>query len=139
MAWKGGVRPDEGLMMMQEFDDQLKEQKDKLEHVRLSAVELKENLYCIELCNSDLTESIADHLERLNHLSERVETLHLHTTVFIQMNTKPRLWAGKQAAHRQSYRLGRLHKAEDVQSEFGWSPIRTRRNSNAASEMSCNW
>ncbi|KAF3849020.1 hypothetical protein F7725_015517 [Dissostichus mawsoni] len=124
MASKGGVRPDEGLMMMQEFDDRLKEQKDKLEHVRLSAVELKENL---SACNSDLTESIADHLERLNHLSERVETLHLNTTVFIQ-------------GSKQSYRLGRLHKAEDVQSEFGWSPIRTRRNSNAAaSEMSCNW
>ncbi|KAI9524664.1 hypothetical protein NQZ68_016673 [Dissostichus eleginoides] len=135
MASKGGVRPDEGLMMMQEFDDRLKEQKDKLEHVRLSAVELKENF---SACNSDLTESIADHLERLNHLSERVETLHLNTTVFIQMNTKPRLWAGKQGS-KQSYRLGRLHKAEDVQSEFGWSPIHTRRNSNAASEMSCNW
>ena len=47
MASKGGVRPDEGLMMMQEFDDRLKEQKDKLEHVRLSAVELKENLSAV--------------------------------------------------------------------------------------------
>ncbi|KAK5851992.1 hypothetical protein PBY51_023499 [Eleginops maclovinus] len=135
MASKGGVRHNERVMMMQEFDDRLKEQMDKLEHVRLSALELKDNL---SACNSDLTESIADHLEWLNHLSERVENLHLNTTVFVQMNPKPRSWAGKQRS-KQSYRLGRFHKAEDVQSEFGWSPIRTRRNSNAASEMSCNW
>lgn len=44
MATKAGVRSDEALMMMQEFDDRLKEQIDKLEHVRLAAVELKDNL-----------------------------------------------------------------------------------------------
>lgn len=44
MATKGGVRHNEGLMMMQELDDRLKEQIDKLEHVRLAAVELKDNL-----------------------------------------------------------------------------------------------
>lgn len=44
MATKGGVRPDEGLMMMQELDDRLKEQTDKLEHVRLAAVELRDSL-----------------------------------------------------------------------------------------------
>lgn len=55
-----------------------------------------------------------------------------------QMNPKPRAWAGKQGS-KHGYRLGRLHQAEDAQSEFGWSPIRTRRNSDAASEMSCNW
>lgn len=44
MATKAGIRPDEGLMMMQELDDRLKEQNDKLEHVRLAAVELKDNL-----------------------------------------------------------------------------------------------
>lgn len=30
--------------MMQELEDRLKEQIDKLEHIRLSAAELKENL-----------------------------------------------------------------------------------------------
>ncbi|KAM7392762.1 hypothetical protein PAMA_007735 [Pampus argenteus] len=135
MATKGGVRPDEGLMMMQELDDRLKEQIDKLEHVRLAAIELKDNL---SGSNSDLSQSISDHLEWLNHLSERVETLHMNTTVFVQMNPKPRVWAGKQGS-KHGYRLGRLHQAEDAQSEFGWSPIRTRRNSDAASEMSCNW
>ncbi|XP_078127799.1 uncharacterized protein LOC144531508 [Sander vitreus] len=133
---KGGVRPDEGLMMMQELDDRLKEQIDKLEHVRLAAVELKDSL---SGSNSDhLTRSIADHLEWLNHLSERVETLHMNTTVFVQMNPKPRAWTGKQGS-KHGYRLGRLHRAEDIQSEIGWSPIRTRRNSDAASEMSCYW
>ena len=44
MATKVSVRSDEGLMMMQELDDRLKEQIDKLEHVRLAAVELKDNL-----------------------------------------------------------------------------------------------
>ncbi|CAI5667073.1 uncharacterized protein LOC100692291 [Oreochromis niloticus] len=135
MTTKSAVRPDEGLMMMQELDDRLKEQIDKLEHVRLAAVELKDNL---SGSNSDLSQSISDHLEWLNHLSERVETLHMNTTVFIQMNPKPRAWAGKQSS-KYGYRWGRLHQADDALSEFGWSPIRTRRGSDAASEMSCNW
>lgn len=44
MAAKDVVRADEGLMMMQELDDRLKEQTDKLEHIRLAAVEVKESL-----------------------------------------------------------------------------------------------
>lgn len=44
MAAKSSVRADEGLMMMQELDDRLKEQIDKLEHIRLAAVEVKDNL-----------------------------------------------------------------------------------------------
>lgn len=135
MANRGGARPDEGLMMMQELDDRLKEQIDKLEHIRLAAVELKDKL---PGSNDDLTQSIGDHLEWLNHLSERVETLHMNTSVFVQMNPKPRTWTAKQGS-RQGYRWGRLHQADDALSEFGWSPIRTRRNSDAASEMSCNW
>ncbi|KAF7661502.1 hypothetical protein LDENG_00260470 [Lucifuga dentata] len=135
MATKRGVRPDEGLMMMQELEDRLKEQTDKLEHVRLAALELKDSL---SGSNSDLSQSIVDHLDWLNHLSERVETLQMNTTVFVQMNPKPRGWGGKQSS-KHGYRWGRFHQAEDGQSEFGWSPIRTRRNSDAASEMSCNW
>lgn len=113
MAAKGGIRPDEGLMRMQELDDRLKEQIDKLEHVRLAAVELKDNvsgvfwakipiikyktnsfelpcvliffLFFVLQSNSDLTQSIADHLEWLNHLSGRVEALHMNTAVFVQV------------------------------------------------------
>uniref|UniRef100_A0A087XX90 Uncharacterized protein n=1 Tax=Poecilia formosa TaxID=48698 RepID=A0A087XX90_POEFO len=134
MAAKGSVRADEGLMMMQELDDRLKEQIDKLEHIRLAAVEVKDNL---SGSNSDLNQSISDHLEWLNHLSDRVETLHMNTAVFVQMNPKPRAWTSRRGS-RQSFRLGR-QQADDALSEFGWSPVRMRRNSDAASEMSCNW
>lgn len=44
MTTKGRVKPDEDLMMMLELENRLKEQIDKLEHVRLAAVELKDNL-----------------------------------------------------------------------------------------------
>lgn len=44
MSTKGGVKADEGLLMMQELDDRLKEQIDKLEHVRLASAELKDSL-----------------------------------------------------------------------------------------------
>lgn len=43
MSVKAG-RQNEGLMMMQELDDRLKEQIDKLEHIRLSVGDLKESL-----------------------------------------------------------------------------------------------
>lgn len=45
MVGKQVRRMDEGLMMMQELEDHLKEQIDRLEHVRLAAAELKENLF----------------------------------------------------------------------------------------------
>lgn len=41
---KSAVKTNEGLMMMQELDDRLKEQIDKLEHLRLTAIELKDNM-----------------------------------------------------------------------------------------------
>lgn len=44
---KVALRGDEALMMMQELDDRLKEQIDKLEHIRLAAVELKDNLSAV--------------------------------------------------------------------------------------------
>ncbi|XP_054613181.1 endothelial differentiation-related factor 1 homolog isoform X3 [Dunckerocampus dactyliophorus] len=135
MAKTVAIRPDEGLMMMLELDDRLKEQIDRLEHVRLAAIELKDNL---SMGDNDLSQSLSDHLEWLNHLSERVENLQMNTAVFVQMNPKPRAWSGKQGS-KHGYRWGRVHVADDVHSEFGWSPIRTRRNSDAASEMSCNW
>ncbi|KAL6096802.1 uncharacterized protein ACO6RY_06039 [Pungitius sinensis] len=135
MANRAAVRSDEGLMMMQELDDRLQEHIGKVEHVRLNAVELKDNL---SRSNSDLTQSIADHLEWLDHLSQRVETLHMKTTAFVQMNPKPRTWTGKRSS-KYGYRYGRLQQGEDAQSEYGWSPVRARANSDAASEMSCNW
>lgn len=35
--------------------------------------------------NGDLSQSIADHLDWLNHLSERVESVHMNTAVFVQV------------------------------------------------------
>lgn len=135
MSLREDKRPDEGLMMMQELEDRLKEQIDKLEHIRLSATELKDN---IAGNSADLKQSIADHLDWLSRLTERVDTLQMNTSVFVQMNPKPRTWGGKQSS-RRSARLGRPYQGDDAQSEFGWSPVRTRRNSDAASEMSCAW
>ncbi|MEQ2215375.1 hypothetical protein XENOCAPTIV_000259 [Xenoophorus captivus] len=106
-----------------------------------SAVHVQALLLClpqINKSNGDLSQSISDHLEWLNHLSDRVETLHMNTAVFVQMNPKPRAWTSRRGS-RQSFRLGRLQQADDALSEFGWSPFRMRRNSDAASEMSCNW
>ncbi|MCJ8748398.1 hypothetical protein PDJAM_G00164360 [Pangasius djambal] len=136
MVGKQARRMDEGLMMMQELEDRLKEQIDKLEHVRLAAAELKENL---SGNGEDLGQCIADHVDWLNQLTERVETLQMNTSVFVQMNSKPRVFRGKQRSFRNPSHPGRGHLVDDAQSEFGWSPIRMRRNSDAASEMSCAW
>ncbi|XP_053533105.1 uncharacterized protein LOC128629356 [Ictalurus punctatus] len=136
MVGKHVRRMDEGLMMMQELEDRLKEQIDKLEHVRLAAAELKENL---SGNGGDLRQSIAEHVDWLNQLTERVETLQMNTSVFVQTNSRPRVFRGKQQSFRNPTHFGRGHLVDDAQSEFGWSPIRTRRNSDAASEMSCAW
>ncbi|KAF5909535.1 endothelial differentiation-related factor 1 isoform X2, partial [Clarias magur] len=81
MVGKQVRRMDEGLMMMQELEDRLKEQVDRLEHVRLAAAELKDNL---SGNSGDLRQSIAEHGDWLNQLTERVETLQMNTTVFVQ-------------------------------------------------------
>ncbi|KPP73574.1 hypothetical protein Z043_107326 [Scleropages formosus] len=137
MSEKGGAKPNEGLMVMQELEDRLNEHIDKLEHIRLSATELKDNL---SGNHADLKQSISDHLDWLSQLGERVETLQMNTAVFVQMNTKPRTWGSKQGSRRSAH-VGPLQPApgDDAQSEFGWSPVRTRRSSDAASEMSCAW
>lgn len=135
MSVKGAVRPDEGLLMMQELEDRLKEQIDKLEHVRLASAELKDTL---AETNDNLSQSIAEHLEWLNHLSERAETLQVNTTIFAQMNPKPRVW-GEKPGSRQYHHRGQNHLADDAQSEMGWPSMRGRHDSDAASEMSCNW
>ncbi|KAM9440561.1 uncharacterized protein Hap1MRO34_025802 [Clarias gariepinus] len=136
MVGKQVRRMDEGLMMMQELEDRLKEQIDKLEHVRLAAAELKDNL---SGNGGDLRQSIAEHGDWLNQLTDRVETLQMNTTVFVQMNSRPRVFRGKQQSFRNASHQGRGHILDDAQSEFGWSPIRMRRSSDAASEMSCAW
>ncbi|GAA6092375.1 uncharacterized protein LOC100692291 [Tachysurus ichikawai] len=146
MVGKQVRRTDEGLIMMQELEDRLKEQIDKLEHIRLSAADLKEHLSGI---SGDLRQSISHHVDWLHHITQRVETLHVNMSVFVQMNSRPRVFRERQQSFRNSSHtgrghhgrghLGRGHLGDDAQSEFAWSPFRTRRNSDAASEMSCAW
>ncbi|XP_041095045.1 uncharacterized protein LOC121307038 isoform X3 [Polyodon spathula] len=150
MSLREGLKVDDNLALMKELEDRLKKQIDKLEHLRLSASEVKDNITSalspssesgfdfIQQNNADLKLSIADHLEWLARLNERMETLQMNTAVFIQMNTKPRSWKTKQTSKRYN-RWPKPLLGDDVQSELGWSPVRTRRNSDAASEMSCAW
>lgn len=44
MSDRDALKVDEGLMMMQELEDRLKEHTDKLEHVRLAAADLRDAL-----------------------------------------------------------------------------------------------
>ncbi|KAK9973946.1 hypothetical protein ABG768_022060 [Culter alburnus] len=136
MSGRHKLKADEGLMMMQELEDRLKEHTDKLEHIRLSAVDLRDAL---SENNDDMKQCISEHVDWLGQLTDRVETLQMNTAVFVQMNAKPRSFRGKQQGRRNSARWGRSHVTDDAQSEYGWSPVRTRRNSDAASEMSCAW
>ncbi|ROL44427.1 hypothetical protein DPX16_8849 [Anabarilius grahami] len=136
MSGRHKLKADEGLMMMQELEDRLKEHTDKLEHIRLSAVDLRDAL---SENNDDMKQCISEHVDWLGQLTDRVETLQMNTAVFVQMNAKPRSFRGKQQGRRNSARWGRSHVIDDAQSEYGWSPVRTRRNSDAASEMSCAW
>ncbi|RXN11066.1 hypothetical protein ROHU_029070 [Labeo rohita] len=144
MSDRDALKVDEGLMMMQELEDRLKEHTDKLEHVRLAAADLRDALSGVRFSvlitsNDDMQQFISEHMEWLAQLTDRVETLQMNTTVFVQMNAKPRSFRVKQQGLRSSGRWGRCHVTDDAQSEYGWSPVRTRRNSDAASEMSCAW
>lgn len=58
MTTKAGLRPNEGRMMMQELDDRLKEQIDKLEHLRIVAVELKDNLLAVHWASFAVNHSL---------------------------------------------------------------------------------
>ncbi|XP_039618649.1 uncharacterized protein LOC120535117 [Polypterus senegalus] len=150
MALRDSLKIDENLVLMKELEERLKKQIDKLEHLRLSIAEVKDNM-TLALCPSsdcgfgavqqqgtDLKPLIADHLEWLARLNERMEALQMNTTIFVQMNTKPRTWKRKQHG-KQHHNWQRPLAAGDALTEFGWSPVHTRRNSDAASEMSCAW
>lgn len=50
--------------------------------------------------NNDLTQLLTDHLEWLDHLSERVETLHTNTTAFVQVGHRKKYYD-----HKVSYSL----------------------------------
>ncbi|KTG32717.1 hypothetical protein cypCar_00036387 [Cyprinus carpio] len=137
MSGRDALKTDEGLMMMQELEDRLKEHTDKLEHS--CCVFVDEQHVSDPQNNDDMQQCISEHVEWLAQMTDRVETLQMNTTVFVQMNAKPRSFRVKQQGLRSTGRWGRSHVTDDAQSEYGWSPVRTRRNSDAASEMSCAW
>ncbi|MGH0175882.1 UNVERIFIED_CONTAM: hypothetical protein FKN15_071596 [Acipenser sinensis] len=96
MSLREELKVDDNLALMKELEDRLKSQIDKLEHLRLSASEVKNNITSalspssesgfdfIQQNNADLKLSIADYLDWLARLNERMETLQMNTAVFIQ-------------------------------------------------------
>uniref|UniRef100_H3B5F4 Uncharacterized protein n=1 Tax=Latimeria chalumnae TaxID=7897 RepID=H3B5F4_LATCH len=135
MSLTEGLKTEETMSVMKDLESRLRGQIDKLEHLRLSVSEVK---ILLNQSNGDLKLSITDHMDWLSRLNERMETLQMNTTVFLQMNTKLRIWNPKHSTGRYS-RWARPGYTDDARSEAGWSPVRTRRNSDAASEMSCAW
>ncbi|KAG1957677.1 hypothetical protein F2P79_007624 [Pimephales promelas] len=83
MSSKHTPRADEGLMMMQELEDRLREHTDKLEHIRLSTVELRDTLSGKE--EDDVQECVCEHVQWLAQLSDRLENLQMNTAVFVQV------------------------------------------------------
>lgn len=143
MSQRENLKTDENLALMKDLEDRLRNQIDKLEHLRLSIAEAVSpsseiGFDFIQESNDDLKLLIMDHGDWLARMNERMETLQMNTAVFVQMNTKPRIWNNKQSTKRYS-RWPKLTNTDDTRSEIGWSPTRTRRNSDAASEMSCAW
>ncbi|XP_078406297.1 uncharacterized protein LOC144685547 [Cetorhinus maximus] len=143
MSLRESLKTDETLALMKDLEDRLRAQIDKLEHLRLSIAEALSpsseiGFDFIQDANDDLKLAIMDHGDWLMRMNERMETLQMNTAVFVQMNTKPRIWNNKQSSKRYS-RWPKSMYTDDTRSEVGWSPVRTRRNSDAASEMSCAW
>ncbi|XP_014341662.1 uncharacterized protein LOC106702816 isoform X1 [Latimeria chalumnae] len=143
MSLTEGLKTEETMSVMKDLESRLRGQIDKLEHLRLSVSEAvssscDSSFSLLQQSNGDLKLSITDHMDWLSRLNERMETLQMNTTVFLQMNTKLRIWNPKHSTGRYS-RWARPGYTDDARSEAGWSPVRTRRNSDAASEMSCAW
>lgn len=136
MSSRAALSSDEGLMMMQELEDRLKEHTDKLEHLHLSALQLRDALTGN---TEDLQQCLSEHMDWLTHLSERMESLQMNTAVFVQMNARPRSFRAKAQGVRSPAHWSRKRVTDDSQSEQGWNPSNRRRGSDAASEMSCAW
>lgn len=57
-------------------------------HILSEPYSLFLRLYLLLQTTSDLSQAVSDHLDWLNHLSERAETLHVNTTVFVQVRNQ---------------------------------------------------
>ncbi|XP_031754059.1 uncharacterized protein LOC116409535 [Xenopus tropicalis] len=132
---------EECLSHIQNLEETLRNQIDKMEHLKLSVMEVLNSsttstgFNYIQQTSSEIKMSLAAHTAFLNDLNERMESLKISSTLWV--NTKPKVW------RRRTQSFGRLSVRsrffDDTQSEQGWSPAWPRRNSDAASEMSCAW
>ncbi|KAM8934279.1 uncharacterized protein RCH25_004725 [Pelodytes ibericus] len=131
----------EYLALIQDLEQQLRSQMDKLEHLKLSVAEAlccsssNTGFASIEQHCSDLKISLAEQAAFLSDLNERTESLQMSTSLFAQVSTKPKIWGSRRSFRRSNVRP---QLCDDTQSELGWSLTRPRRNSNA-SELSCVW
>ncbi|KAM4696059.1 uncharacterized protein WCC33_014787 [Rhinophrynus dorsalis] len=135
------LQGEECLAHTQDLEDRLRNHIDKMEHLKLCIAEALSNTSStgfsyIQRSNAELKMSLEEHAAFLSDLNERMESLQMSTTLFLQMNTKSKLWESRQGSKRYSVRP---QFCNDTQSERGWSPVWPRRNSDAASEMSCAW
>ncbi|KAM4662636.1 uncharacterized protein O3C94_011080 [Discoglossus pictus] len=133
---------DEYLPLIQDLEQRLRTRTDNLEHLRLSVAEVLSNsstgFRYIQQSSLDLKKSLAEHRNALCDLNERMDSLQMGTVLFLQMNTKPKLWGNKRGAKKYQH-APRPQFCDDTQSELGWNPLRPRRNSDTASELSCAW
>ncbi|CAH2316302.1 Hypothetical predicted protein [Pelobates cultripes] len=128
----------ECLMLVQDLEQRLRNQIDKIEHLKLSVAEALSNssnntgFKSIEQHGGDLKMSMAEHTAFLNDLNKRTESLQMSISLYIQVKTLPKVWCSRRSIRR------RRQLVDDTQSELGWNPAWPRRNSNS-SEMSCAW
>ncbi|OCT87803.1 hypothetical protein XELAEV_18021502mg [Xenopus laevis] len=136
------VQGEECLAHIKDLEGTLRNQIDKMEHLKLSVMEVLNSsttstgFNYIQQTSSELKMSIAAHAAFLNDLNDRMDSLKISSTLWLRVNTKPKVWRRRQSFRRFSIR-SRL--CDDTQSEQGWSPVWPRRNSDATSEMSCTW
>ncbi|XP_078502697.1 uncharacterized protein LOC144761112 [Lissotriton helveticus] len=143
-ALREDYRCEDALSVIKDLEQRLRNQIDKLEHLRLNVGEALSSgssstgFDFIQQNSADLRTSLLEHQDWLGGLNEHLEALQLNTVLFLQMNTKPRVWSPKRDPKRYQ-RWTRPVFNDDTHSELGWSPFRSRRNSDTASEMSCAW
>ncbi|KAJ1133776.1 hypothetical protein NDU88_000252 [Pleurodeles waltl] len=89
-------RGEDALNVIKDLEQRLRNQIDKLEHLRLSVGEALSSgssstgFDFIQQNSADLRTSLLEHQDWLGDLNERLEAVQLNTALFLQMNTKPR-------------------------------------------------
>ncbi|MEE6513992.1 hypothetical protein FKM82_021912 [Ascaphus truei] len=132
---------EEPLAIMQDLELRLRIQMDDMERLRLSVAEAlgsSTGFSYMQQNSAELKVALAEHMTSVRNLNERMESLQISTMLFLQMNTKLRMCVTQRSSRRNQYSM-QPQFCDDTQSGLGWNPVRPRRNSDAASEMSCAW